>query len=255
MKKLFAMALVAAMAAMMVSCGEKDNDTPDTPAGGVSLAGTAWHHDDNYWLSEFSFKDDKNVYHHEVYHDDNETHNIWGTYTYDGTNGTMNFNYSGDPYTLTFTINGDKMTAHVVGEGDYEYTKMTYVDPGDVPGGNPGGDDPTSGPASLDNIKYKYETGTYGESGYLLVSILFRASHTDNSRGSATVHHDYYNDGDVAMDSYTGSYSYNSANGTGSITLKDVETEETVDTATFSINGSTLTLTMLGQTYTLTKEE
>lgn len=74
-----------------------------------------------------------------------------------------------------------------------------------------------------------------GEEGYELVSVFFGNGHTSHTGtpayvGNATMHHDYYADGDTQMEYYVG-------------------------TATFSISGTTLTLQMLGQTYTLTKEE
>lgn len=168
----------------------------------------------------------------------------------------MHFNYATDPYSLTFTVNGDKMTTRVVGEGNFDYNKMTYVDPGTVPGGGGNNNPNPDAPETIGNIKYKVENGNYGYADYLLVSVFFGRGHTSGSAyvGNATVHHQHYADGNTQMDSYVGGHSYDKTTGNGTINLKDVETSETVGTATFRISGTTLTLDMLGENYTLAKQ-
>lgn len=260
MKKLFSILMMAAAMTAMVACGEKDDPqpTPSDPANNdTSLVQTTWHYDGDEYSSDITFKDATKVYHHEHYSDDNTTWNYWGTYTYDGTNGSATLSCYGNPEHFTFKLSGDKLIVYFEGE-EIVHTKVAYQDPGDAPGDDPG-DDPDA-PDKIGNTKYKVEIGTMGEEGYELVSVFFGNGHTSHTGtpayvGNATVHHDYYADGETQMEYYVGSYAYHNSDGTGTITLMDVETDETVGTATFSISGTTLTLQMLGQTYTLTKED
>ena len=261
MKKLFQLLMMAAAMITMVACGEKDDPqpTPGNPSNNdTSLVQTTWHYAGDEYTSDITFKDATKVYHHEHYSDDNTSWNYWGTYTYDGTNGSATLSCFGNPEHFTFKVSGDKLTVYFEGE-EIVHTKVAYQDPGDEPGGdNPGGDDPNpDAPAMISGHKYKIENGTYDNEGYLLVSVYFGSGHNNDNgtfTGNATTHYQYY-DGGMQVNSYVGGYSYDKTTGTGTINLRDVETEETVGTATFSISGTTLTLQMFGQTYTLTKVE
>ena len=256
MKKLFSILMMVAAMTAMVACGEKDDPqpTPGDPANNdTSLVETTWHFAGDEYTSDITFKDATKIYHHEHYSDDNTTWNYWGTYTYDGTNGSATLSCFGNPEHFTFKVNGDKLTVYFEGE-EIVHTKVAYQDPGDDPGDN------SDAPETIGNTKYKVETGTMGAEGNELVSVFFgngHESHTDTPAyvGNATVHHDYYADSDTQMEYYVGSYTYHNSDGTGTITLMDVETDETVGTATFSISGSTLTLNLLGETFTLALEQ
>lgn len=133
MKKLFSLLMMAAAVTAMVACSEKDNgtDTPDNPANNnTSLVQTTWHYEDDEYTSDITFKDATKIYHHEHYSDDNSTWNYWGTYTYDGTNGSATLNCYGESEHFTFKVNGDKLTVSFEGE-EIVHTKVAYQDPGD----------------------------------------------------------------------------------------------------------------------------
>ena len=70
--------------------------------------------------------------------------------------------------------------------------------------------------------------------------------------GMSTVNHTYCTNGQQTYELYGGAYTY--ASGSGSITLNDMSTQQSVGSATFSIRATTLTLHLLGETYTLTKQ-
>lgn len=119
--------LIAALIACFSACGEKEAVEPND---GASLARTTWRYEGATFDSELTFTDDENVYHREHYSQDNSDWSYWGTYHYEGANGTMWFKPYGVPYELKFSCDGDRMDVRVVGQdGVYEHFKTTYVAP------------------------------------------------------------------------------------------------------------------------------
>lgn len=244
---------MAATMITFVACGEKENENPSD--NDTSLVKTTWHYEGDDYTSDITFKDATKIYHYEHYNDDNSTWNYWGTYSYDGSNGSATLNCYGNPENFTFTVTNDTLFVNFEGEV-IPHTKATYQDPGDEPSGdNPSGDTNTDAPATISGNKYKLENGTYDNEGYLLVSIYFGSGHNNDNgafTGNATVHYQYY-DGGMQVNSYVGGYSYYKNTGSGTVNLSDVETEESLGTASFTISGETLSLQLFGETYTLTK--
>lgn len=99
----------------------------------------------------------------------------------------------------------------------------------------------------LNGTMWRYDHGTLGEDGFLSVALSFVSA--SYSSISVTT----YNNGMADGVPYGGPYTY--TNGQGSIELTNMSTQQPVGTATFSISGTTLTLQMLGETYTLTKQQ
>ena len=111
-------------------------------------------------------------------------------------------------------------------------------------GGNNGGGDQGL-PTSLRYTTWKYEVGSSGQNGYYIVEVSFsQYSGTIKRRGIQN------NDFVDELNTY-GSVTY--SNGSGTIEMLDGVTDANLGTATFSISGTTMTLNLLGQTYTLTK--
>lgn len=112
----------------------------------------------------------------------------------------------------------------------------------DTPGGStPGGNTETN----LDGTSWLYTVGTNSQDGYVYVGVAF-------DMGMATVNHTYCTGGEQTYEIYGGAYTY--AGGNGTITLNDVATQQNVGTATFTISGTTLTLQLFGENYTLQKK-
>ena len=239
MKKIFLILTAAVFALSFVSCNPKDDDDGDG-WGNTSLTRTTWKHTDELFESTVTFKDAKTIFHHERYFDDGSAWNYWGTYKYNGSNGQATLSCYGEPEYFTFKVEGNKLTISFDGE-EIEHTKSSYEDPG-----NPPSDDPND-PSAIQNTNWKYQTGTTGDSTFLSVTVRFG---TDNAMVFKTV----YVDEEPETESYTGGFAYNAANGTGTITLNDVETQDFVGTATFSISGYTMTLRLLGTTYNLARQ-
>lgn len=116
--------------------------------------------------------------------------------------------------------------------------------------GNGGGNNNSGGggtpAATLDGTTWIYQTGTNGQQGFVYAGVSF-------DYGMASVNITTNTGGENDYRIFAGSYTY--SGGSGSIVLRNVQTQEEVGTATFSISGSTMTLTVLGQTYTLQKQE
>lgn len=110
-------------------------------------------------------------------------------------------------------------------------------------GGNNGGG---GTPTTLDGTTWLYQTGTNGQQGFVYAGVSF-------DYGMASVNITTNTSGENDYKIYAGSYTYSGGNGT--IVLRNVQTQEEQGTATFSISGSTMTLTVQGQTYTLQKQE
>jgi len=113
----------------------------------------------------------------------------------------------------------------------------------DTPGGNGSGGGNT--PSTLDGTMWLYTVGTNSQDGYVYVGVGFEM-------GMASVNHTYCVGGEQTYEIYSGSYTYTATSGT--ITLIDIQTQQSVGTATFSISGTTMTLNLQGETYTLTKQ-
>lgn len=112
-------------------------------------------------------------------------------------------------------------------------------------GGNNNGGGNT-GTTDLNGTSWLYTVGTNSQDGYIYVGVGF-------DMGMATVNHTYCTGGEQTYEIYGGAYTYSAGNGT--ITLNDIASQQNVGTATFSINGTTLTLHLLGETYTLAKQQ
>lgn len=112
----------------------------------------------------------------------------------------------------------------------------------DTPGGNNGGNTEIT---DLNGTSWLYTVGTNSQDGYVYVGVAF-------DMGMSTVNHTYCTGGEQTYEIYGGAYTYSA--GSGSITLIDMSIQQNVGTATFSISGSTLTLNLLGETYTLAKQ-
>ena len=101
----------------------------------------------------------------------------------------------------------------------------------------------TSQNESLEYTLWRYKAGESGDNDYVYVILSFTTS------SKATVSITKGNEGQV---SYSGTYTY--SNGNGTLSLQNTVTHEDPGTVTFSISGDNLTLHMLGETYTLTKQ-
>ena len=145
MKKYFYMVLMyLACAAIGTACkgnSQSKGEGNEPTNNDLSLVATTWQYNDNYWKSEYSFKDAQNVRHYEIYYD-GETHTIWGTYTFDGKKGTMHYHYVGRDWNEIMTLDGDKLTVNVIGEDKFVHSQIAYKDPGDVTENNDPGQDP-----------------------------------------------------------------------------------------------------------------
>ncbi len=99
--------------------------------------------------------------------------------------------------------------------------------------------------ASVDGTLWRYETGTNGQPGYVYAGVGF-------DYGMASVNITTNTTGENEYQIYAGPYTY--SNGSGTINMMDVSTGASIGTATFTINGTNMTLNALGGTYTLAKQ-
>ncbi|MBQ9417910.1 MAG: hypothetical protein IJU19_04935 [Bacteroidales bacterium] len=99
-------------------------------------------------------------------------------------------------------------------------------------------------PSEIANTHWEYTVGEYGEYGYFTVYVDFSTHNAGVTRQSIQP-------GNVTTDNFYGSATY--SNGSGTIQLLDGMTDENRGTATYIISGTTMTLNLLGETYTLTK--
>lgn len=128
-------------------------------------------------------------------------------------------------------------------------------------GGNNDGngtEQPTGNESVLKFTTWSYEVGYPGDANYLYVSVAF-SPYYDGSvhENEVSVRKVYHEDGGERTDFYVGSYSYtgNSSNGSGSMSVKNYDTGTDAGSMSFSISGKTMTLQFSGDTYTLTKED
>ena len=123
-------------------------------------------------------------------------------------------------------------------------------------GNNNGGEQPTGNESVL--TTWSYEVGYPGNANYLYVSVAF-SPYYDGSvhENEVSVKKVYHEDGGERTGFYVGSYSYtgNSSNGSGSLSVKNYDTGTDAGSMSFSISGKTMTLQFSGDTYTLTKED
>ena len=111
---------------------------------------------------------------------------------------------------------------------------------------NNGGDNNGSGTSQNELLEYtlwRYKAGESGNNDYVYVIISF----TTSSKATVSI-----TKGNESQVSYSGTYTY--SNGNGTLSLQNIITHEDAGTVTFSISGTSLTLKMLGETYTLEKQ-
>ena len=126
-------------------------------------------------------------------------------------------------------------------------------------GGGNGTEQPAGGDeAVLKFTTWSYEVGYPGDANYLYVSVAF-SPYYDGSvhENEVSVRKVYHEDGGERTDFYVGAYSYtgNSSNGSGSLSVKNYDTGADAGSMSFSISGKTMTLQFSSDTYTLTKED
>ncbi len=257
MKKILSTMFVALAMLTAASCG-KDDDKNGNGGGGstTDLVGTSWYAVDgnlqsgNYKAYGLQFvRQDFCGYAEVTAVNGEETEDAYlGSYTYSNGSGTINFRdttYTVDRGSATFTVNGDKLTLVFNGK-TIELTKIS----GDFPGG--GGDDPDdpddpTPSYELDGRYWNYtegnpdadepETVTYYNvvcaQGYMTYTVRVEDPDAEESEDAT----------------YFGTYSY--SNGSGSAAMKDTETMADAGTATFTVNGATMTFTFQNKTITL----
>ena len=115
----------------------------------------------------------------------------------------------------------------------------------DTPSGGGGGSSSANYPESISQTHWEWGSQTSSEAINGFNNVIIRFSQTGN-QANVTMHKL-----DYSANLYQGTYTYSSGNGT--MTLEDRDSHEPAS-ATFSINGNTLTLKMNGASYPLAKQ-
>jgi len=143
--KTFAAIFTVATMIFAVSCdkNDDDNESHQSQTTDNTLVGTNWtnhdegddelesgmtaHYVENGWI-RFETTNSGNLgfsIEYEEYPEENESHDMAFTYTYQAPNGTITISLMGYTQNMTFVVNGNQMTVTTTVEGETETTIFT----------------------------------------------------------------------------------------------------------------------------------
>ncbi len=112
MKRLFILGILTLAVLAAASC----TDPFGLPVTDTSLTYTTWRYNGYDFMSDITFMENGNIYHHEYYYDDGTSWDYRGSYGFDGVNGSAVLDCFDQRERFDFTVYGNRLTVDFEGE-------------------------------------------------------------------------------------------------------------------------------------------